>query len=43
MTYYIDEQSRDAIAPQLEAMLIEKMRTAPTLGQRITYYRAFPE
>ncbi len=26
---------------QLESMLIEKMRTAPTLGQRITYYRAF--
>ena len=25
----------------LEAMLIDRMRTAPTLGQRITYYRAF--
>jgi aminopeptidase N len=41
MTYYIDDKSRDAIAPRLEAMLVEKMRTAPTLGQRITYYRAF--
>jgi hypothetical protein len=26
---------------RLEAMLIDRMRTAPTLGQRITYYRAF--
>ena len=39
MTYYLsaqpDTQSR------LEAMLIDRMHTAPTLGQRITYYRAF--
>jgi aminopeptidase N len=38
MTYYIwaqpDMQSR------LEVMLIDRMGTAPTLGQRITYYRA---
>jgi aminopeptidase N len=26
---------------RLEAILIERMRTAPTLGQRVTYYRAF--
>ncbi len=26
---------------RLESMLIDKMRTAPTLGQRITFYRAF--
>ena len=26
---------------RLEDMLIEKMRTAPTLGQRVTFYRAF--
>jgi aminopeptidase N len=25
----------------LEAMLIDRMRTSPTLGQRLTYYRAF--
>jgi aminopeptidase N len=41
MTYYVGEKDRNAIAPRLESMLIEKMRTAPTLGQRITYYRAF--
>src|SRR6185369_12168285 len=26
---------------RLETILIDRMRTAPTLGQRITYYRAF--
>jgi aminopeptidase N len=41
MTYYISDKDRDAIGPRLEAMLIDKMRTAPTLGQRVTYYRAF--
>jgi aminopeptidase N len=40
MTYYLSDKQRDGIAPRLEAMLIDKMRTAPTLGQRITYYRA---
>jgi aminopeptidase N len=30
-----------ALVTRLEAMLIERMRTAPTLGQRLTYYRAF--
>src|SRR6185503_18073395 len=29
------------LSTRLEAMLIDRMRTAPTLGQRITYYRAF--
>jgi aminopeptidase N len=32
---------RDELAAQLENLLIEKMRNAPTLGQRITFYRAF--
>jgi aminopeptidase N len=41
MTYYLSEKHRDAIAPRLEAMLIEKMENAPTLGQRLTFYRAF--
>ena len=40
ITYYIPDKQRDEIAPRLEAILIEKMRSAPTLGQRITYYRA---
>jgi aminopeptidase N len=30
-----------ALISRLEAMLIDRMRTAPTLGQRLTYYRAF--
>jgi aminopeptidase N len=33
--------SGSALASRLEALLIDRMRTAPTLGQRITYYRAF--
>jgi aminopeptidase N len=41
MTYYLADKQRDQIAPRLETLLIEKMRTAPTLGQRITFYRAF--
>ncbi|MDQ3088544.1 MAG: hypothetical protein M3Q78_08105, partial [Acidobacteriota bacterium] len=28
-------------APKIEAILIDKMQNAPTLGQRITFYRAF--
>ena len=40
MTYYMADKDRDAIAARLEAILLEKMRSAPTLGQRITYYRA---
>jgi aminopeptidase N len=30
-----------ALIPRLEAMLITGMRNSPTLGQRLTYYRAF--
>ncbi len=29
------------LAAQLETLLIDKMQNAPTLGQRITFYRAF--
>ena len=29
------------LATRLEALLIDKIKTAPTLGQRITFYRAF--
>ena len=32
---------RADVQTRLEAMLIHRMRTAPILGQRITYYRAF--
>ncbi|HEX6126127.1 MAG TPA: M1 family aminopeptidase [Pyrinomonadaceae bacterium] len=41
MTYYLSDKPRETIAPRLEALLVEKMRNAPTLGQRITFYRAF--
>lgn len=41
MSYYLSDEQRDRLAPQLENLLIEKMQNAPTLGQRITFYRAF--
>ncbi|HXG84569.1 MAG TPA: M1 family aminopeptidase [Pyrinomonadaceae bacterium] len=41
MNYYISDKQRDELAAQIETLLIEKMRDAPTLGQRITFYRAF--
>jgi aminopeptidase N len=41
MTYYLPEVQRNALAPKIEAVLIDRMRNAPTLGQRITFYRAF--
>jgi aminopeptidase N len=41
MNYYLSERQRDELAPQFENLLIEKMQNAPTLGQRITFYRAF--
>ncbi|HUF02566.1 MAG TPA: M1 family aminopeptidase [Aridibacter sp.] len=39
-TYYLSEKQRDAVAWKLEALLIEKMHNTPTVGQRITYFRA---
>ncbi len=41
MNYYLPDKQRDELAPQLEPVLIDKMQNAPTLGQRITFYRAF--
>lgn len=41
MTYYLSDAERNRITPRLEALLIDRMRNASTLGQRITYYRAF--
>ncbi len=41
MTYYLSDRQREALAPRLEAVLIDKMQNAPTLGQRVTFYRAF--
>ena len=40
LNYYIDEKDV-VLRPLVEDMLIAGMRTAPTQGQRITYYRAF--
>lgn len=41
MNYYLNDKQRDELAPQVEALLIDKIQNAPTLGLRITYYRAF--
>ncbi len=41
MNYYLPDKQRDVLAPKVEAVLIDKMQNAPTLGQRITFYRAF--
>ncbi len=38
---YLTEPQRSAIAPNLEALLKDRMRDAPELGLRILYYRAF--
>ncbi|MDM7923113.1 MAG: ERAP1-like C-terminal domain-containing protein [Pyrinomonadaceae bacterium] len=41
MNYYIDDSRSAGLRPRAEDLLIERMRNAETLGQRITYYRAF--
>ena len=41
MNYYLSDKQREELATQIEAVLIEKMQNAPTLGQRITFNRAF--
>jgi aminopeptidase N len=41
MNYYLPDAQSKEFAAQLETLLIEKMQNAPTLGQRITFYRAF--
>jgi aminopeptidase N len=41
MNYYLSDKQRETLAPQIEAILIDKMQNAPTLGQRITFNRAF--
>lgn len=39
--YYLSDKQGDKLAPEIETLLINKMQNAPTLGQRITFYRAF--
>ncbi len=41
MNYYLSDAQREELAPKIEAVLTQKMQNAPTLGQRITFYRAF--
>ena len=40
MNYYLSDAQRDELAPQIEKLLIEKIETAPSVGQKITYFRA---
>ncbi|MBK7391807.1 MAG: ERAP1-like C-terminal domain-containing protein [Chloracidobacterium sp.] len=41
MNYYLPDAQRNAIAPRLETILLDRLQHAPTAGQRITFYRAF--
>lgn len=41
MNYYLSDAQREEFTPQIEALLLGKMRTAPTIGQRITFYRTY--
>lgn len=41
MNYYLSDAQARSLAAPLENVLIERMRSAPTLGLRITFYRAF--
>jgi aminopeptidase N len=41
MNYYLSKEQTDVLSLKLETILIGKMQNAPTLGQRITFYRAF--
>lgn len=39
--YYLSDKQRDEIAPRLEALLLERMKSAQTTGQKLTFYRAY--
>jgi aminopeptidase N len=41
MNYYLADKQREQVAPRLEALLLGKMITAETLGQKLTFYRSF--
>ena len=41
LNYYLSDKQRDELAPRLEQVLLARMRTAETLGQRVVFYRAF--
>ena len=40
MNYYLSEEQAKQFAPDIEKLLINKIETAPTVGQKITYFRA---
>lgn len=39
--YYLSDKQRDEIAPRLEGLLLERMKSAQTMGQKLTFYRAY--
>ncbi|MGI8788981.1 MAG: ERAP1-like C-terminal domain-containing protein, partial [Pyrinomonadaceae bacterium] len=41
MNYYLSDAQAAESAPEIEKLLLDKINNAPTLGQRITFYRAF--
>ncbi|MEZ5346615.1 MAG: M1 family aminopeptidase [Pyrinomonadaceae bacterium] len=40
-TYYLSDAQQKELAPKIENLLVEKINTAETLGEKITFYRAF--
>jgi aminopeptidase N len=41
MNYYLSDKQREQLAPLVEKTLLERMSKAETVGQRITFYRAY--
>jgi aminopeptidase N len=41
MNYYLAEKRRDGFAPRVEALLLDKIQNAASMGQKLTYYRSF--
>jgi len=39
--YYISNAQRDSFAPRLEELLLERLKNAVVMGQKLTFYRAF--
>ena len=40
MNYYLSEEQAKQLAPEIEKLLINKIETTPSVGQKITYFRA---
>lgn len=41
LNYYVSDKTRDKFSPRLEGLLLDRIKTSRTLGQRITFYRSF--